>query len=330
MNGLKRMRLNELLGKPNKFPNKWEELTPVQFIQVVFLIMQYKIGEMSIKELQLRLYLELAGINNRKILKKSYEWMQENIFKHLGKMSFIFMHIYKDERFELLSESMKKKLEKVMPEEINDPEAVIARTFEKVTDIDLCFAKQLIPNIYIGLKSYAGYNFHIKSGVLNTSMTAEQYIDAVNTLSEYSQTKNVDSLNLLCSILYCTPYSSSSAIVQVGKFAKLDDLAKGAIILNFEAIITWLTTKTKYKVLFSPAGKKSEKNILGMGTILYSLVEKGYGKLDEIGNINLIAFFDLMLKNLQDAAQEMKSSKMKDTEIADALNITLDTLNLLI
>lgn len=327
MNGLRRMQLDNIVKKENKFPTKYEELTPTQFIQVVYLLDMFKQKKMSLKEFQLRAYLELTGTNDRRLMKASYEFLEKNIFQNLSKMSFIYKILYKDERYELLSPEMKKKLEKVIPEEDDSAEATIARKFQRSIGIDLCFSKQLIPSIYLGMKRSGGYTFAITDGVLQTSVTAGQYIDAVNALQQYAETQKEECLTLLTAILYTNPYTPDKALSNIQKFKGVPQLVKIAVMLNWQAILTWLTTKTKYKVLFATAEKNEHKNILGMSTILYSLVEQGYGDLKNIVNIELIQLFDLMLKNLLQAAREMKEAKVKLPDIAAKLNISLTSLN---
>lgn len=329
MNGLKRMQLDIVFRQENKFPTKWEELSPVQFIQIVYLLDQFKQKQMSLKELQLRAYLELTGTNDRRLMKASYEFLEKNIFKNLGKMSFIYKILYKDDRYELLSPEMKKKLEKIIPEEVDAAEATLARKFPRSIDIDLCFAKQLIPCIYLGMRRKEGYTFSLTDGVLNTSITAGQYIDAVNALQQFAETKKEEYLNLLIAILYTTPYIPEAALSNMQKLKAVPQLVKIAVMLNWQAILTWLTTKTKYKVLFAPAEERKDekRNILGMSSILYSLVEQGYGDLKSIVDIELLQLFDLMLKNLVQTAREMRDSKMKLPEIAEKLNLKIETLN---
>lgn len=312
----------------NKFPTKWEDLSPDQFIKVIYLISQFDDPDlnMSIRELQLRLYLELARINNRKLLKKDYSFFQEVIFKNMEKMSFVYKIIYRDDRFKNLSSKMQKVLMKVMPEGIDNPEAIFASRFERSIDLDLCFGKQLIPTLYNKYRKLPGYQFEIVSGVIRTSLTCEQYIDAISAMTSYAQGTS-DALDLLVAILYTKEYSTSAAIDNLPKVKRYHDLVKLAVLMNFQAIINWISVTDKYKILFSAVEKSTSKNVLGMNDVVYNIVEKGYGNIKSVENTNLITFFDLMLKSVVDAAKAMKDAKMKRHEIAEKLNITLENLN---
>lgn len=332
MNGLKQMKLDDMLHKKVKFPSSWEDLSPIQFIGIIDLVNQFTEKNMSLTEFQLRAYLLLTGTNDRRLLKQDYAFLEKNIFCNLKKMSFLYKIIYKDDRYRLLSEEMKRKLEKVMPEEINEPESRIACRFKRSITIDLCFSKQLIPFIYMGTRKIQGYNFYLSDGLLKTSITAAQYIDAVAALQQYVDKQDDTYLTLLVAILYTNPYSVDTVAEKVAKFRRLPDIVKMGVLFNFQAILTWLTTKTKYKILFSSTSSSDNKKKTspGMNSILYTLVEQGYGDLNKVDSIGLLQFFDLMLKNLIQAAKDMQASKMKTEDIAENLHLSVEDLNTII
>lgn len=332
MTGLQQMKLDNLLHKKIKFPSSWEELSPIQFISIIDLVNQFTEKNMPLTEFQLRAYLLLTGTDDRQLLKQNYAFMEKNIFCNMKKMNFLYKIIYKDERYKLLSDEMKKKLEKVMPEDINEPESRIACRFIKIITIDLCFARQLLPSIYVGMRQMRGYTFCLSDGLVKTSITAGQYIDAVAALQQYIDTHDDTYITLLVAILYSNPYSADIVADRVAKFTRVPEIVKIGVMSNFQAILTWLTTKTKYKILFSSTSDASNKKKTSpcMNSILYSLVEQGYGDLKDVDNIGLLQFFDLMLKNLVQAAKDMHASKMKMADIADNLHLSIEDLNTII
>lgn len=322
-----------LLGASNnvKFPTSWEELDPVQFITVICILLEFKSKKFDVRELQLRLYTELSNINSRQILRRDYEWFEKEIFRNLDKMNFCFKYVYDDARYKNLDLKMQERLKKINPEKITDePEAVIASKFNRTVEIDAAISKQLIPNIFIGLKKYAGYSFENKGDIVDTSMTAEQFVDALTIMSLMAEHGADGYIDLFISTLYsCVEYSPSLARTNAVKFKKLNPVIKYSIVFNFESILSWLTGETKYNILFSRRSKKNikTKQNMGFNAIIYSMTEKGYGSIKEVSKLNLIEFLEIMYKNLIDSINHLADSKMSKEDISKKLNISIEHLN---
>lgn len=321
-----------LLGASNnvKFPNSWEELDPVQFVTVICILLEYKAKKFDVRELQLRLYTELSNINSRRILRHDYEWFEKEIFRNLDKMNFCFKFVYDDPRFKNLDPKMQERLRKTNPEKIVDePEAVIASKFQRTVEIDASICKQLIPNIFVGLKKFPGYLFDRSGDIVNTSITAEQFIDTLTILSLIASQGPDEYIDLLLATLYCPgSYSSQKAKELSPRFKKLNPAIKFAVVFNFESILSWLTSETKYVILFNKnKPKKQDKQSLGFNSIVYTMTEKGYGNIREISSLNLIEFFELMYKNLVDSILQLNDSKMNKQEIAKKLKLTVEQIN---
>jgi hypothetical protein len=322
-----------LLGASNnvKFPTSWEELDPVQFVTVICILLEFKTKKFDVRELQLRLFTELSNINSRKILRRDYEWFEKEIFKNLDKMSFCFKYIYDDPRFKNLDIKMQERLKKTKPEKITgEPEAVIASKFNRTVEIDAAISKQLLQNIHVGFKKYPGYRFENKGDIVDTSITAEQFVDALTIMSLMAEHGADNYIDLFISTLYCPgEYSSSIAKSNAEKFQKLNPVIKYAIVFNFESILSWLTGETKYNILFSRKKKSSSKakQNLGFNAIIYSMTEKGYGNIKEVYRLNLIEFLELMYKNLIDSINQLADSKMSKEDISKKLNLSIEYLN---
>lgn len=322
-----------LLGASNNasFPTAWEELNPVQFVTAICILLEFKAEKFGIRELQLRLFTELSNINSRRILRKDYEWFEKEIFKNLDKMNFCLKFVYDDHRFKNLDPKMQARLKKINPETIKgEPEAAIASKFKRSIEIDAVICRQLIPNLFVGLKRIPGYRFEKHGDIVETSITAEQYIDALTIISLTAQEKTEEYIDLLISTLYCPgKYSSAEAKANMGLFRKLNPAIKYAILFNFESILSWFTNETKYGILFRK-GKKSDKASLGFNSVIYSMIEKGYGNIKEVSELNLIDFMELMYKNLVDSITQLHESKVEKSEIAKKLSLTIDQVNLFV
>lgn len=321
-----------LLGASNNviFPTSWEELDPVQFITVICILLEFKAKKFDVRELQLRLYTELSNINTRQILRRDYNWFEKEIFANLDRMNFCFKYVYDDPRFKNLDLKMQKLLKKNNPEKITDePEAVIASKFKRTVEIDAAISKQLIPNIFVGFKKYSGYRFENKGDIVDTSITAEQFVDTLTIMSLMADHGADNYIDLFVSTLYCPgEYSSAQAKANIDKFKKLNPVIKYGIVFNFESILSWLTGETKYNILFSRKKKndKSKQN-LGFNSIIYSMTEKGYGNIKEVSKLNLIEFLELMYKNLMDSINQLAESKMSKEEISKKLKLSIEHLN---
>ncbi len=320
-----------LLGASNnvKFPTSWEDLNPVQFITVICILLDFKANKFDARELQLRLYTELSNINSRQILRRDYEWFEKEIFRNMDKMAFCYKYVYDDPRFKNLELKMQERITKVNPEKIEgEPEAAIASQFKRTIEIDATICKQLIPQIFVGFKKIPGYHFEAKGDIVDTSMTAEQFVDALTIMSLMAEHGADNYIDLFISTLYCDEYSSSKSKVNVVRFRKLNPVIKYAVVFNFESILSWLTGETKYKLLFNRKKKNAKsKQTLGFNSIIYSMTEKGYGNIREIAKLNLIEFLELMYKNLVDAVSQLADSKMSREDISKKLNISLELIN---
>lgn len=310
------------------FPTCWEELDPVQFVSVICLLLEFKAGRFGIRELQLRLYSELSNISSRKILRKDYEWFEKEIFRNLDKMNFCFKYVYEDPRFKNLDPKMQARLKKINPEQIKgDAEAQIATRFKRSVEIDASFSKQLIPAIYVGLKKISGYTFRKEGDVVETSITASQYSDALTLSSMMGESPDSNIIDLLISTLYCPlQYSSQAAIDNKDKFSKINPAIKYAVLFNFESILSWFANETKYSILFRKS-KKNGKIKIGFNSLIYSLSEKGYGTIKDVSDMNLIDMFEIMYNDLVSRIVQMRDSKMEKSEIAKKLGLNIEQIN---
>lgn len=298
-------------------PECWEELSPEQFVKIIDLIEQFITGKLILSEVQLFIVYALLGV---KPYNPGNTLLCENLFRIAEKTTFPFKYVYSDERFEKLSGRAQNYLKKHLPSpDSEDPEIRIAAAFKVQIDIDLYMNRQLLP-ILPGT-NFQGYSFCVKNGFIETSLTAEQYLDANTVLGEFKGS-NPEVLDNLISILY--PSSNSQIL------AKLPKSVKMAVYYNYISILEWLSSLSKYAPIFNKSKKRVSKLSMGNSGMLFHLSEKGYGSLNEIAGYNMCSFLDILLKQTIDSVLQLHSLKKKKEEIAKELNLTIDQINSII
>jgi uncharacterized protein (UPF0297 family) len=253
----------------------------------------------------------------------------DNVYRAALHMNFCYKFVYLDERFGNLSPEMQQRLEKTPPDDVDEPEAVVARKFKRAVTLDSCFGRQLLPKIRISRTRYLqGYTFEVMGGLADSNLSAEQYVAADAVHRCYRNDGDEHYLNMLIAILYSPqPFASAKMQELLPIVAALNPVIKRAVLVNFEAITQFLATKTKYSVMFTsakPDGKKGDST--GLSAVLYSLAEKGYGSLNEVSGYSVITLFDLMLKGIEDAVLRLNASKIDKGKIAAEMNLPLDVV----
>jgi len=300
-------------------PTTWEELTTDQFVKIIDLIEQFKAGKLLFSEIRLLIVYALVG---SKPINSANKILCENLYRIAEKIVFPFNYIYNDERFDKLAIKAQNYLKKHLPtSDSKDPEIRIASTFSVHIDIDLFISRQLIP--VLPGTNFKGYLFSINNGFIETSLTAEQYLDANTIVGEFKGS-NIDVLDNLISILYPEAASQSQIIHRVPKSIKM------AVYYNYISILEWISSLEKYGPIFNKKSNRTNKLSVGNSGMLFHLSEKGYGSLNEVSSYNLCSFLDILLKQTIDSVKQLNSLKKKREEIAKELNLTLDQINLII
>lgn len=300
-------------------PECWEELSPEQFVKIIDLIEKFITGKLILSEVQLHIVYALLGV-------RPYDpgntLLCENLFRIAEKTTFPFKYVYSDERFLKLSEKAQNYLKKHLPSpDSEDPEIRIAAAFKIQIDIDLYMCRQLLP--VLPGTNFQGYSFCVKNGFIETSLTAEQYLDANTVLGEFKGS-NPEVLDSLISILYPSAGSNPQILSKLPKSVKM------AVYYNYISILEWLSSLSKYAPIFSKNKSRANKLSVGNSGMLYHLSEKGYGSLNEVSGYNLCSFLDILLKQTIDSVMQLHSLKKKREEIAKELNLTIDQINSII
>lgn len=318
------------LKKKHYIPDQWEELNPDQYISLVDALLKYRRGEFDYMGAKVYIVLNLLGLKPRRMRDKEKEQrMDENIYHLSRHINFFFRIEYQNKKtFKSFSDENKQLLKRMLPEDIesNDPELRVARKMNKWYEVDAVFATNLLPEIKIGRRRYQGYIIDYTDGIATTTLTAAQFADAQTVFNQISEKPTSDLLSLLVAILYQDDnYNERKARELAPVFNKLPHVVKQAVFLNFSAIQEFIVTKTKYSILFSRPKKKkaSKKYDIGLNESIYQLSKAGYGPKKQMEKTTLFEFFDIMIKELQDAVNAMHEMEKDVNEIADKTNLTI-------
>lgn len=312
------------LGKNSySFPEYWHELKPQQYLLLCQQLFDYINEKISIDEARARWFCSMIGIEFKpKDDKNDLLW--ENIYRISREFTF-FTKIEYSKSISGIDKDLRKKLYKYPPEEINSDEPMLrwAKKLKYQYILDATFAKNLLPSIQVGEKRVYGYRCKLIGNLLDTGLTAQQFIDAGTALDEYSKSKDESHLDLLISILYKS---------ELQQLKKLDPVTKFAVLLNYQAFVSFLIKKTKYSIIWHrEPGKKSNKNKnryeVGAGESLYSMAKLGYGTIEELSEINLMRYLDLLLKNINDSVNTLDQYKVSIVEIAERTGLSVLLVN---
>ncbi|MDR1629924.1 MAG: hypothetical protein LBS36_06900 [Oscillospiraceae bacterium] len=318
------------INKKYQYPNRWEELSPEQYLMLVLLMLEFMQGNISAQEVRLAYFLNVSNINPKAITKRNRERFNENIFRITRTLNFMFRYEYPDGSLDEITPELRKSLAKTLPGDLPEHvELQYVKKLKRQTLPDFVFAKNLLPEIEISGKKYPGYIFELHDEIIHTTLAAEQYVNANLLYSKYIDTRKPSYLDTLVATLYCPKEIDAIAFAEIAK--KLDNVAKQAVFICFQAIQTFLATRTKYAILWNrkPAGKE-DKFSLGLSDSIYSLSSAGYGSLNEVSQMPLTAFFDLLLKNIIDAVKTLRDMEVKKDEIAQKTGLSLAQINKII
>lgn len=308
----------------NKFhiPNQWEELSPTQFHKVGRALHLLEVGEVDFMEFKLLVIYALMEEEPK--LSPENEIYCENLFRISEHITFPYKFVYPDAKFGNFPDDVQQWLGKHLPFDSSNPYHRIAAKMDRYVFPDIHFAKQLLP--VLPDTKLQGYTFSVAGQIVNTTLTAGQYIDANTMLQQYQNSKEPSFLAALVKILYSPhPYTSDKA--ENLSLKKIAEGAQYAVMYNYMGIVSWISSLPKYDILFNAPERKKSKNPLGPNAPLYTLSGKGFGTLKEVSNMPLFSYLDLLLKQTVDAVLQMQSVGKKKSEIAKELNISITQIN---
>lgn len=276
------------LKKSRYVPNRWHELNEEQFVRLAGVISEFEKGVTNFEQFKV---MTVAAILDLKVNKLK---MTETLFENLFRIS----------------------------EQLDFPYKIREKEDHKEVEFRICVNRQMQPKV----KQNQGYVFTVDSGMIETSIVSEQYVDAVSVMKLYSSDHSDQSLDMLVKVLYCPlPYSKEN--MQKVKLHQFTRNQKLAVYYNFRGLLEWIRRIDKYDIIFNSAEEKPGKSPIGMEGSLYSLSKAGYGVFRDICTINLFTYLDLLLSQTIESIHTLKGCGLKPTEIAEKLNLTVGQIS---
>ena len=191
---------------------------------------------------------------------------------------------------------------------------------------NLNFFAQFVPTIKIGTTEYQAYSVSTAYNNLTTSLTALQYIEAQQAL-----TQGTPSLPMLAAILYCPqPYSSTLAQQLAEKMQQLPAVTLMAIQMNFIAFTTALYSQTEFALLAKFQPKKQSPIATDMADALYDLCADGLGTHEEVEQMNLLTYLRILRKKTIEAVRQMRSMEWDVIRISQETTLPVSVIQQII
>lgn len=276
------------LRKSRQVPNRWHELDEAQFVRLSGAIADFEAGVTTFEQFKV---MTVAAILDLKINKLK---MTDTLFENLFRIS----------------------------EQLDFPYRILEKEDRKEVEFRICVNRQMMPKV----KQNKGYVFTVDSGMIETSIVSEQYVDAISVMKLYSSDRSDQALDMLVKVLYCPlPYSKEN--LQKVKLHQFTREQKLAAYYNFRGLLEWIRRIDKYDIIFNSAEDRPGRSPLGMEGSLYSLSKAGYGVFRDICKLDLFTYLDLLLSMTIESIHSLKGCGLKPTEIAEKLNLTVGQIS---
>lgn len=276
------------LRKTRQVPNRWHELDEAQFVRLSGAIADFEAGVTTFEQFKV---MTVAAILDLKVNRlKITDTLFENLFRISEQLDFPYRILEKEDR--------------------------------KEVEFRICVNRQMMPKV----KQNKGYVFTVDSGMIETSIVSEQYVDAISVMKLYSSDHSEQTLDMLVKILYCPlPYSKEN--MQKVKLHQFTREQKLSAYYNFRGLLEWIRRIDKYDIIFNSAEDRPGRSPLGMEGSLYSLSKAGYGVFRDICKLDLFTYLDLLLSMTIESIHSLKGCGLKPTEIAEKLNLTVGQIS---
>lgn len=276
------------LRKTRQVPNRWHELDEAQFVRLSGAIADFEAGVTTFEQFKV---MTVAAILDLKVNRLK---MTDTLFENLFRIS----------------------------EQLDFPYRILEKEDRKEVEFRICVNRQMVPKV----KQNKGYVFTVDSGMIETSLVSEQYVDALSVMKLYSSDRHEQALDMLVKVLYCPlPYSKEN--MQKVKLHQFSREQKLAAYYNFRGLLEWIRRIDKYDIIFNSAEDRPGRSPLGMEGSLYSLSKAGYGVFRDICKLDLFTYLDLLLSMTIESIHSLKGCGLKPTEIAEKLNLTVGQIS---
>lgn len=276
------------LRKARQVPNRWHELDDAQFVRLSGAIADFEAGVTTFDQFKVMIVAAILDLKVNRL--KMTDTLFENLFRISEQLDFPYRILEKEDR--------------------------------KEVEFRICVNRQMMPKV----KQNKGYVFTVDSGMIETSIVSEQYVDALSVVKLYSSDHSEQTLDMLVKVLYC-PFPYSKENMQKVKLNQFTREQKLAAYYNFRGLLEWIRRIDKYDIIFNSAEDRPGRSPLGMEGSLYSLSKAGYGVFRDICKLDLFTYLDLLLSMTIESIHSLKGCGLKPTEIAEKLNLTVGQIS---
>lgn len=259
-----------------KIPSDWPELTvehQSQFVRLCTVLDNFEKGLLPFEQFKVSISLAMLDINPDKMrIPRKADTLYENIFRISKFLDFPFV---------------------LQPNEDGSSTAYIR----------ISLFRNLLPKEY-------GYRLDVSpAGLVDCTLKAEQYVDALTLTDLYTRNRSEDVLMRLCETLYGRSEG----------FTK-DEMI--AVYYNFRGFLDWLHKLPQYSILFSRASRRAGgESPLGLSSSIFSLSKSGYGTLKEIQGLDVFTYLGALAQMSIDSIRQLAAAGLKPVQIADKLNL---------
>ncbi|RKW63511.1 MAG: hypothetical protein D8H98_01530 [Prevotella sp.] len=308
-------------GTRLSIPNAWEQLSEGLFVRLTAHLAEMQAGRLSPGEVGVRFVCDALGCDWRRLRNED---AIANLICIAERLTFIFRIEYPDNNAILahLPKAERHLCLHTDPFHLQLPIARKLRTMNYRYALDLCFCAQLIPKVTVQGHEYAGYTVNTAYGSLTCSLTALQYIEARTLLAA-----NGDALPLLAAILYFPgSYNSERAHALAAAFASLPHALLAAIALNFQALNTYLFTRTEFGLLTQFVEKPAHPITTDAADALYDLSADGLGDAAAVEQINVITYLRILRKKTIEAVRTLHGMDYDAAKISTETGLPIGTI----
>lgn len=311
-------------------PNAWERLSQQDFIQLTELWAKVESGQMSIGEMRMRLLCDIMGWDISKI---KGEDAVENLLVLSERLTFLFKLEYPDDDAALrtLSDADYAMAKRIDPFHLQHiPTLAHLKNLDYKYRLDLCYFAQLVPELTITISKdlvnrFSGYRAVMSDGIICSSLTALQYIEARQLLDK------PESWPLMAAILYYPGiYNSEGAQRNAKIFRQLQPEVLRAVAMNFQAVNTFLYTKTDFSLLAKFLPGKAHAITTDMSDALYDLCADGLGNSHEVEQLNLMSYLKILRKKTIDGVRQLHAAGVDLAKIAEDVGLPIEIITKII
>ncbi len=301
-------------------PTAWQEMPNDMFIRVAEAL--FRSSGMEVYQLRINV---LAAIVNLEIN------TNVNCRTSLAHLTRFCINIYHNaDVLAVVHPHLADLLTWCLPSEIDDINHFaqlqqVSQLLESKVSLNLNIKTNKVPTI-------AGFNgpvFNVdKNGIIETDLLAGEYLDALEFISAYDQSKDETYLASATACLYRSnrkKYTTFEAQKQTDKFIALPQIKAAWLMLL--AWQNYFTTHPLFSTLYTTISNEPNNKVnVGASEMLYQFSKDGYGSVTDMVHMPIIDFLNLRIKSLRDDIYQLRANKIKDGEISRILHIPIQTV----